>query len=169
MENRLTSYPLIFSFRDAVAGEGFLACVTISGRARMVKEDGKWWVYGVAPGALAENGSEPLAAHAAFRDAYRKVLYDLAADAETFEGFKELVEGFCRPDDAEQALWFEAAEAIRSGKVTPEPPFSELPRVNADARKCTVMVERLDQPQRIFSTKDNELDEYAITVAAAAA
>jgi len=164
----LASYALVFSFRDRIAGEGFLAGVSMNGCALVEKENGAWWLYGVAPGGLAERGDELYAAHASFRESYRKVLFDLAAEAKSYEEFKAAVEAFCRVDTAEEARWHEAAHAIRSGKVTPEAPFSDLPRVEAASCKRGVTVERLDSPQRAFSTKDNELDQLAITFAPAA-
>ena len=39
-------YPVMFTLRDAVSGNGFLAGVTVSGRATVREEDGQWWMHG---------------------------------------------------------------------------------------------------------------------------
>ena len=163
------TYPLFFGFRDAIEGNGFLAGVAINGRALMVHEGevGGWWLYGVTPAGIAATGETPPEAHAAFRNAYRQVLFDAAAGAETFEAFKAEVERFFNEGDSEEQRWEEAAAAIRSGQVTPEPPFSDLPRIPADSCPKSIAVERLDQSERSFSTQKNTLDQYALTVAAA--
>lgn len=163
------SYPLVFGFRDAIEGNGFLAGVAISGRALMVHEgeDG-WWLYGVTPAGIAASGDTPPEAHVAFRNAYREVLFDAAADAEDFAAFKSEVERFfSEPDAEEESRWNAAALAIRSGEVAPEAYFSDLPRIPADSCPLSVTVERLDKTERKFSISENTLDRYAITVAAA--
>ncbi len=163
------SYPLVFSFRDVIEGNGFLAGVAISGRALMVHEgeDG-WWLYGVTPAGIAATGDTPPEAHAAFRNTYREVLFDAAADAADFEAFKTEVERFFNEGNSEEERrWNEAAAAIRSGQVTPEAFFSELPRIPADSCPLSLTVERLDTAERKFSYRGNTLDRYAITVAAA--
>ncbi len=46
----MPDYPVMFTVRDTVSGNGFLAGITLTGRALMTREaDGKWWVYGVRP------------------------------------------------------------------------------------------------------------------------
>ena len=52
-------YPLMFTYRDVISGDGFLAGITLSGRALMIKENDEWWMYGVRPGAIAETGKTP--------------------------------------------------------------------------------------------------------------
>ena len=94
MTQQMTCYPLIFTYRDAVSGNGFLAGVTVTGRALITREDGKWWMYGVRPAGIAETGNTPNETFLSFRQRYSAVLFDIAAEAETFEAFKEEVERF---------------------------------------------------------------------------
>lgn len=49
-------YPLLFDYKDCIAGNGFLAAVVVSGRALMRSEDDEWWMHGVQPSAIAEGG-----------------------------------------------------------------------------------------------------------------
>src|SRR5258708_4700165 len=90
----LAHHPLMFTLRDVISGTGFLAGVTLSGRALMVQEDGKWWMHGVRPAAIAESGETPPDASHRFRTRYREVLFDIASEQETFEGFRQEVERF---------------------------------------------------------------------------
>jgi hypothetical protein len=160
----MADYPVMFTVRDAVSGNGYLAGVTLSGRAVVCQEDdGKWWAYGVRPGAIAECGSTPLDAFHRFRARYKTLLFDVAEEANDFESFKSEVERFYnQPDPEEEARWAAAFQAIRSGGVTIEPPFTELPKESPEKRPTGVFVQPLHQVKR-FSSSDNiqELTELA--------
>ena len=141
----MPDYPVMFTVRDTVSGNGFLAGVTLTGRAIMCKEDEKWWVYGVRPGAIAESGTTPEEAFLRFRNRYKSVLFDLAEGMESYEKFRGCVEEFyLQPDNEEEARWMGAFHALRSGKVQPEPPFfCTLPKEDPDKRPTQITVERL--------------------------
>ncbi len=165
----MPDYPVMFTVRDTVSGNGFLAGVKLSGRALMVREDdGKWWVYGVRPGAISENGSTPEEAFLRFRNTYRNVLFDLAAEGSTYESFRESVEHFyLQPDQEEEANWLSAYHALRSGKVTPEPPFfSALPKEDPEKRPTQIAVERLDKENTRYTPTDNVPDYFSLPKAA---
>lgn len=107
-------HPLLFTFRDAISGENFLAGITVSGRILMVEEDGKWWVYGVRPAAIAESGESPQQALVNFRNRYKEVLFDIAADYRTFKDFHDEVERFFYEQDLEEERkWETALKEIR--------------------------------------------------------
>ena len=162
----MPEYPLVFTFTDKVAGNGFLANVAINGRALMAKEDAFWWMLGVRPAALAEKGESPGGAYVDFRRAFTATLFDAASMADGFDSFKAEVERFFyERDETEEQRWNAAGEAIRSGAVTPEPPFASLPREVPQARPVTISVERLDN-QQTFTANDNVLDSYALSAAA---
>jgi len=153
--SRMKFYPLMFTFRDVVSGNGFLAGITISGRALMVYEDEVWWAYGVRPGALAESGASPQEGFLRFRNRYREVLFDVAAESKDFQAFKTEVERFYfEPDHEEETRWADAMQAIRSGDAAPDAPFSSLPRETPESRPSQVTVERLDISAR-FTASDN--------------
>lgn len=162
----MAHYPLMFTFRDAISGDGFLAGVTLTGRALIVKEgENEWCVYGVRPAAIAEVGATPQEAYLRFRNRYKAVLFDVAAECENYESFKKEIERFYQePDDVEEARWEEAVKSIRSGSVIPEPPFCDLPKEPPESRPSTIGVMRLDSEQR-FQPSDNVSDRYVMAAA----
>lgn len=110
-------YPLLFGYRDLVEGRGFVAGVETSGRALLVEEDdGAVCLYGVSPGGLAGVGDSRREAMADFRDGYRTVLYDLAAEARDFEEFRREVERLVT-EESDVEEWTEAVEDVRAGRV----------------------------------------------------
>ena len=162
----MAEYPLVFTYQDAVSGNGFLAGVEISGRGLAAEEDGKWWVYGVRPAALAASGETFEGAYLAFRNTYRAVLFDAAAQATGFDAFKAEVERFFNErDQAEEDRWAAAGKAIQDKKVAVQAPLDSLKREPPDARPVSVKVARLDKPQQ-FTPAQNVLDSFAIGAAA---
>lgn len=163
------SYPLMFTFHDAVSGKGFLSGVSVWGRALMCKEaDGEWWIYGVHPGGMADKGGTPQEAFAKFRASYTTVLYDIAEESGSYEAFQKEVQRFyheCSPDG--EAQWDNAVKALRSGEIKPEAPFSELPRRTPEERPLKVSFVRLDKmPSEEFSPESNLPDIFELPVAA---
>ena len=162
----INHHPLMFTFRDTISGDGFLAGITLSGRALMLKEDQKWWMYGVRPGAIAESGASPQETILRFRNRYREVLFDIAGEHDTFEAFKKEAERFFyEPDEEEERRWEDAARAIRSQNLDPPPPFGELSREKAESRPSQMSVERLDGMNKRFLPSDNIPDTYAALAA----
>jgi hypothetical protein len=158
----MPNYPLMFTFRDAISGNGFLAGITVSGRALMVHEDDDWWIYGVRPGAIAESGQTPQEAFLRFRNTYKTVLFDMAEEFTSFDSLKNEVERFYHePDKEEERRWTEAFQDLRSGKTQPEAPFSSLPQEAPETRPTQITVERLDGSGMIFAASDNIPDLYS--------
>ncbi len=114
----MTRYPLLFGFRDLIAGKGFVAGVTLRGRALLADEGDGFWMYGVNPGGLAAGGKTPGEAQAEFRQGYRSVLFDIAAQAGDFADFRQQAIAFFqetnRPTERE---WEEAVAEVRKGNV----------------------------------------------------
>jgi predicted RNase H-like HicB family nuclease len=165
-------YPVMMALRDSVSGNGFLAGVTLSGRALFVREDdGKWWVYGVRPGAIAASGNTPAEAFQNFRNAYKNALFDFASDAPTFDMFRHQVEQFYQqPDKEEEENWLGAFYALRSGKVVPDEKFfSQLPKEDPEKRPTQIAVERLDRLDARYASVDNVPDYVAVPELAKAA
>lgn len=119
-------------------GRGFLAGVTVRGRALAEREGEVVWMYGVNPGGLAENGPNADAAHEAFRRAFTLVLFDLAEEAATFSDFRDAVRGFVYQTN-EPALvdWRTAVAAVRGGKIKVE----GIPFEDADSPLDVAVVE----------------------------
>lgn len=160
-------YPLMFTFRDAVSGNGFLAGVTLFGRALMVKEgENEWCIYGVRPAGIAEVGVTPEETYLRFRNRYKEVLFDIASESKDFDSFREEVSRFYQePDSKEEERWEKAVEEIRTGAVTPEKPFSDLRKEAPETRPSAMSVIRLDVDQR-FQASDNVLDTFVLAKAA---
>lgn len=165
----MADYPVVFTISDVVSGNGFLAGVSISGRALIVKEtDEAWWTLGVRPAAIAETADAPIAAYGKFREALKAYLIDTACTAENFESFKAEVERFFyERDEAEEQRWHDAGVAIRQGKVLLEAPFDNIKR-EPEPRPVGISVERLDKPAQVFTPADNALDTVAVVLSAAA-
>lgn len=165
----MANYPVMFTLKDTVSGNGFLAGVTLTGRALMTKEaDGKWWVYGVRPGAIAESGSTPEEGFLRFRNSYKNVLFDMAEGAIDYCAFRCAVENFYhQPDDEEEGKWNLAFEAIRSGKFVPDEEFfGKLPKEAPELRPTKLHVAQIDGQDQKFKPTDNVADYFALAKAA---
>jgi hypothetical protein len=165
----MPEYPLMFTVRDTVSGNGFLSGVTLTGRALMCREeDGKWWVFGVRPSAIAESGTTPEEAFLRFRNKYKNVLFDFADGCGTYENFRDSVEAFYhQPDQEEEQRWLKAFQALRSGEVKAEPPFfSTLPKEDPEKRPTQISVERLDKETARYTPTDNVADYFVMAKAA---
>lgn len=156
-------HPLIFTLRDAVSGNGFMASVTLTGRALMQQEDDKWWMYGVRPAAIAESGDSPQETFARFRKRYNEVLFDIAQESQTFEQFKRAVEVFFNEEDAEETKNWEAAlKAVRANAQCVPEPFSALPREKAEDKPAKIQIEKMNKAARQrFSPRRDEFCKAA--------
>lgn len=163
----MTHYPIMFTWRDVVSGNGYMAGVTLYGTALMTREDdGKWWSYGVRPGAIADFGETAQEALNKFHERYKLLLYDFAEEAGDFSAFKQEVENFyAQPDEEEEGRWLQAVTAIRHGLVQVEPPFDALPRESPDKRPTGVSIQSLNEMQRC-TPMDNVPDIYRFAAAA---
>ncbi len=159
----INHHPLIFTLQDAISGNGFLAGVILVGRALMQRdEDGKWWLYGVCPGGLAESGDSPQETFLRFRNRYREVLIDIAQEVPTFAEFKQEVERFFHEvDEQDASRWDETLAAIRSANVPPPTPFSELPREKPEQKPCAITVEELSREGKQFRPSYNVVDTFS--------
>lgn len=136
----MTHYPLLYGLNDLIAGNGFFAGVSVNGRALLVDEGDGYWMYGVSPGGIAAGGATPGEAQAEFRQIYTSVLFDIAAEAESFEEFKGQVEQFFLvADDVTAAEWSAAVAEVRQGRVDAD----WLPKRKAESR-IGVKVELLE-------------------------
>ncbi len=142
----MDTYPLLFSFHDVVAGNGFFAGVTIDGRALLEEDEEGAWFYGVEPGSLAGHGSTRQEAHQDFRAGYRSVLADIAYEVESFSQFEVLARDFlCTINGPTEADWKELVGQVRSGDLNLNGP----PRRDADlARKVTIMELELEEDRQ---------------------
>lgn len=157
----MNHYPLLFTFRDKVVGEGFLASVAVHGRGLVVKESDGWWMYGVQPGDLSAGGATFMEAYSEFRKAFTAILFDIAEEAKDFKMFKTEVgrffSGINRPTEKE---WQAAVLDVRAGKVTAEALPKGLPKKSAESRRF-VAVKLL----RVLKPKNNVLESQMAVAA----
>jgi hypothetical protein len=145
----MSYFPLFFTFRDHVFGNGFLASVISHGRILCATEGDEHWVYGVQPGGIAAPGDNPKLALDAYRQTFTDALIDIAAEAPSFEEFRTAVTKFLEEINVSmEEDWRRAVDAVRRHEV-------DLPirRERADS-SCYVQVELKEVPS--FSPKDNE-------------
>ena len=151
MNTAIKKYPLLFSYRDLIAGRGFVAGVSIVGRVLLEVNDGECWMYGVQPGGFAGGGADKNTAFCEFKNSYLSVLYDLAIEARTFDAFKSQVESFFAQINLLNAQeWDAALAAVRQNGTSLE----GLAKVNADSQQCGVQVVLLDMAQT--TPQDNQ-------------
>jgi hypothetical protein len=156
----------MFNFREDVNGKGFLARVTARGRVLAVNEGDGWWVYGVEPGGIAASGATDREACLEFEQTFRKLLFDFAGDASTYEEFEaELRRFFHESDTTEEQRWTECVRTHREGQ-RPDGGFLDALATVPVSTPASVDVERLDEAARTFTPNDNRLAEYALTTAA---
>lgn len=111
-------YPVVFPFREAIFGKGFVAGVQFDARVLAEQEVDAWWVHGVAPGALAATGATLADAVRDARSTIQRVLHEIAIDAEEFAAFqRECTRFFLECDARSDDEWRQAHEAVRAGRL----------------------------------------------------
>jgi predicted RNase H-like HicB family nuclease len=159
----LKNHPILITLQDTISGEGFLARITVSGRTLMrQEEDGKWWMYGVRPAAIAESGGTVDEAFLRFKQAHTNVLLDMVQESKSFDEFRTEVERFFNESDIDEQGWEEALKAVRDGHTAPTEAFSKLPRQSPDSRPARIEVERLDGKITPFTVRDNATITYSV-------
>jgi hypothetical protein len=170
----LKEHPLIVTLQDSVTGNGFVARITLSGRALMrAEDDGKWWMYGVRPAGIAASGGNIEDAFLRFRGRYKDILFDIAQESASFEDFETEVERFFNEADADnedEHLWDAAFTAVRGAACAPPAPFSNLPRISPETHPSFIKIERVDSKANDIRLKasDNVPDTYAYSMPKAA-
>lgn len=154
LEVDVKKYPLLFSRRELVEGNGFIAAVVVNGSALLSEEDGEVWVEGVSPGGFSSDGLNHGDALAKFCAEYRAVLYDIAADTADFEAFKKEVQAFFdATNETALAEWAAAVVEVRAGGVE----VDWLTRRSADS-KLSIEVQHLHQ----FAAENNTEGEASL-------
>jgi hypothetical protein len=126
------AYPLVFTFRDLLAGRGFIVAVETVGRAILAQEPEGWTLYGVNPGGVAGGAEDRAAALADFRRGYTQVLDDIAHEAPDFAAFKAAAEAVVRQTNEDAAAEWEALRGrVRAGEIAPD-----MQRHEGEVRTC---------------------------------
>jgi len=113
------TFPLVFTFKDLLAGRGFIVAVETVGRVILAHEAEGWTIYGVNPGGVAGGAEDRSAALADFRRSYTEVLDDIAHEAPDFAAFTRSAEAVLYQTNEDAAAEWERLRArVRAGEVT---------------------------------------------------
>lgn len=155
------AWPLLFTYRSPVLGKGFISVVSMTGRLLARQEDGRVWLDGVTPGALALPSADVRTASQDLHNTLTAVFADLAEEADSFDAFRASVQQFfLDTDDESVAEWKMCVAAVQSGLLKgPE----GLPVVAADS---PVAVEVIQKPLETVTAKDNAATPPQLSAAA---
>jgi hypothetical protein len=140
--------PLLFSYRDAIFGNGFLVEVAATnGRVLCGREEDGFWMYGVNPGGMSAVGANPDDAHVSFRRTFSKILVDIASEANDLDEFRHLAqEFFDQTNHGYEAEWLAAVDLVRADKIT----ATGIPKAPAESKR-SISIEL----KQIFNVQDN--------------
>jgi hypothetical protein len=170
----LKEHPIMITLQDSLSGNGFLARITMSGRTLVRQEDdGKWWMYGVRPAAIAASGDNIDEAFRHFRTSYWEILADMVQESRTFEEFDAQVRRFFEESDSDnedERAWEAALAAVRGAACQPPAPFTNLPRLSPEQSPSFIRIERMDSKATDIrlAPSENVPDVYAYTLPKAA-
>lgn len=156
---QLSQIPLVFSFKQVVLGNGFIAGVRMDGRALMEidKADGgeEVWLTGIAPVGITGGGADRSVAFAEFRNAWAEVVFDIAHEADSFDDFERSCKVFLSAEqDSLTRLWLDAVDAVRREQyVDPSLRREE----NAEERRVKYAV--VDLTDNKFGTAENKVEK----------
>ncbi len=114
----MQTLPLLFSFREKVVGKGFLAEVSMSGRALLEIEEidgeSEVWISGVQPVGFSGGGRNREEAFEDFHQMWTTILYDLMAEADDFQAFEASAKEFLAAQSPNiSKLWDDAVVEVR--------------------------------------------------------
>lgn len=150
-------YPLVFSFRDIIAGNGYVATVAMDGRVVLAEEEeNDVWMFGVQPGGIAGGDRQKETAFVSFKKGYLGVLFDFAGEAVSFDEFKGKVTSFFSEiNEPNLADWEKSLADVRAKNLT----LPDLAKVNSDARSPSLFIEEVAAAR--VSSGANEFDQIA--------
>lgn len=141
--------PVIFKFRDAIEGNGFIADVKVVGRALLVNEYGSWTMNGVCPAGIAEVGDTPQSAYLKFRESFKQILQDIASDGRNFDAFQtEGNEFVLANDENEEKEWLQARAEIKKEKEL-DAPFQSLEKITEETPTTVLIKNIVGQIQKV--------------------
>lgn len=157
LEVTMKLYPLVFSFRDIIAGNGYVAVVSMDGRVVLSEEDDQdFWMFGVQPGGIAGGEKQREAAFTEFKKTYLSVLFDIAAEVTSFEEFKERTTAFfAEVNEPNAADWERSLMDVRSNNLS----LTGLKPVKAGAVLPSLTIENV-APASV-SSGANEFDQIS--------
>jgi hypothetical protein len=149
----MTEFPLLYSFRRAIYGNGFVAGVEIKGHALASVYDDGLWISAVTPGGFGEGAANLEEARSAFFNALGEILSDFASESASFAEFQAAVGVLAKEvDRAAHLSWTSAVARVRSGNEN----YNSLPKVSADDWKPTVEVKSIDHLMGNLTAEAND-------------
>lgn len=153
------AWPLIFTYRGTILGNGFLAEISLQGRVLACPESEGVWVYGVNPGAIAISAPTLAATNVELRDTLTRLFIDFAEEAKTFDGLKTTIERFMEESDADShEAWEAARREVREGRVMAP---SDLRRETDDSVRY--FAEVTEKPLNAVTPQDNLIVAQEVT------
>jgi predicted RNase H-like HicB family nuclease len=114
----MNAFPILFTYRELVAGNGFLVGVETAGRAIVEEsEDGRFWVFGVNPGCLSSDGDTRDEALSEFKQRWVAILNSVACDAKSLPDFMAEVQSLFS-SESDVGWWDAAVSAVHEGGIT---------------------------------------------------
>ena len=143
-------WPLVFSYRGVIRGNGFTARLhAISRVLAEEQEDGSIWMNGAEPGGIAIGGEDFDSAHANLKRMFHDIAWDAAEEADDLDSFRAEMDRFFRDiDQPVNAAWQAAWEANRQGQLDCEP-VAALERFTGLQTAAGIDVEKLPSPAEL--------------------
>lgn len=166
------AYPLFFRFRELVVGPDgrWAAGVLFSGRALLERlAEDEWTMASVEPGGIVEAGPTADDARTRFRHAVAHVLFDIAAECNSWTEFHDATMSLLDEpaDEPTGSAWDEALCRLRNGECSAsDPAVRELQRVRADGSEPHLEVVCLTDALAA-GRLGNEVDRFDLAQAAA--
>ena len=162
-ESTSMKWPLVFSYRGRVKGQGFAARVICAVRVLAERQaDGELWLSGSEPGWFAAGGATLQEANASLKTTFHGILLDKAEEASDFAIFREnLLVAFRDADRLVRKEWVAAWIANKDGKLDCTP-MEQLPRVvEEDASVWVDVVETRPRSGRAPEPRGEDV-QYAV-------
>ena len=163
-ESTSMKWPLVFSYRGRVKGQGFTAKVICAVRVLAEQQsDGELWLSGSEPGWFAARGATLKEANANLKKMFHGILLDKAEEAPDFAIFREnLLVAFSDADRLVRKEWVEAWIANKDGKLDCTA-MERLPRVvEEDASVWVNVIETRPKSQgSALELRDQDV-QYAV-------
>jgi hypothetical protein len=141
MASAAKTYPIVFAYPEVISGKGFMARVEIQGHALLVDTPGDVWFYSVRPGVFAGGGADYSTAGREFKKSYLSILFDIAAEASSFEKFEKEVRAFFDTvNEPNLADWKVALADVRKNNTR----LPQFGKVQADLWPPKIKIKNLD-------------------------
>jgi hypothetical protein len=144
--------PIVFTYRQPILGNGFVAGVRMRGRAIIENEGQEVWVTGVAPAGFAGGGLDRTSAIADFRKGWTVILFDIACESTSYEDFQAKSRTFLESSVDDMTEHWEAARAAIRGSG-----YAKESMPTASKEEQVVEIEIVDLTQ--YAPRDNEFDD----------